>query len=194
LATAGLLREAVAMLTGIPPGSADIGHWCRVCRTVGDHGRPVAFGPSGLTMRGVYLSAARAGEIAAVAASSQAPVGLDIVKPKLHIEFDTSILTHAEASDLAAADSLERSTVWNKAVMRKMAVGKATGFGGAIVPASLDTLGGVLRSWPPSIEEEVSGGVQLVDVKGLPEGYLGALAYLGARRPIIVVSRTSNAV
>ncbi|MDR0504572.1 MAG: hypothetical protein LBG70_02020 [Bifidobacteriaceae bacterium] len=191
LVTAALLREATAMLTGIPPASADIGHWCRICRQVGDHGRPVAFDPAGMTIPQVFLSASRTGQTAVVAASAGAPIGLAVASGRARIQLDTSILTPVEIAALSQVDPIDQPESWQRTALRKLAIGKATGYGDQITPRSLDVLGGVLRSWPGPLEEEVAGGVQLVDVPELPGGLLGSVAYLGARRPLVVCAPSS---
>ncbi|MDR0433252.1 MAG: 4'-phosphopantetheinyl transferase superfamily protein [Bifidobacteriaceae bacterium] len=190
IVSAGLLRHAAAMLTGMPASSADIGHWCRLCRTVGDHGRPVAFDPSGRTIPSVYLSCARAGDTVLVAASAHASVGIDTVEP-------TSVpadgqprlsLCEQEQGFFDRVSAENRDSWWLRTWVRKEAILKATGLGLALAPSQLDVSGGILHSWPRELDHDVSDGVQLVDLDRVPGGQIAAVAFLGPRRPMVVAA------
>jgi 4'-phosphopantetheinyl transferase len=194
--SAALLRHAAAMLTGMPAASADIGHWCRLCKTVGDHGRPVAFDPSGRTMPGVFLSCARAGKTVLVAASAHAPVGIDTVEPDA-VPADGSHHRSLSAQELAFFDRIgddKQAAWWLRTWVRKEAVLKAAGLGLALAPSLLDVSGGVLRGWPRELDSDVADGVQLVDLDRVPGGQLAAVAFLGPRRPMVVAARPPRPV
>ncbi|MDR1294207.1 MAG: 4'-phosphopantetheinyl transferase superfamily protein [Bifidobacteriaceae bacterium] len=190
IVSAGLLRHAAAMLTGMPASSADIGHWCRLCRTVGDHGRPVAFDPSGRTIPSVYLSCTRAGETVLVAASAHAPVGIDTVEPDA-VPADglpRHSLCEQEQGFFDRIASDKRDAWWLRTWARKEAVLKATGLGLALAPNLLDVSGGILHSWPRELDGDVSDGVQIVDLDRVPGGQIAAVAFLGPRRPMVVAA------
>jgi 4'-phosphopantetheinyl transferase len=196
IVSAGLLRHAAAMLTGMPAASTDIGHWCRLCKTVGDHGRPVAFDPSGRTIPSVFLSCARAGQTVLVAASAHAPVGIDTVEPDA-VPADGSHRRSLSDQELAFFDRIaldKQEAWWLRTWVRKEAVLKAAGLGLAIAPNLLDVSGGVLRSWPRELERDVSDGVQIVDLDRVPGGQIAAVAFLGARRPMVVAAHPPRPV
>jgi 4'-phosphopantetheinyl transferase len=196
IVSAGLLRHAAAMLTGMPAASADIGHWCRLCKTVGDHGRPVAFDASGRTIPSVFLSCARAGNTVLVAASAHAPVGIDTVEPDA-VPADGShrrSLSDQEQTffDRIAPDKQE--AWWLRTWVRKEAVLKAAGLGLAVSPNVLDVSGGVLRSWPRELNPDMSDGAQIVDLDRVPGGQIAAVAFLGPRRPMVVAAHPPRPV
>jgi 4'-phosphopantetheinyl transferase len=196
IVSAGLLRHAAAMLTGMPPASADIGHWCRLCRTVGDHGRPVAFDPSGRTIPGVYLSCARAGQTVLVAASAHAPVGIDTVAPDA-VPSDGSHRRSLCEQEQAFFDRItadKQEAWWLRTWVRKEAVLKAVGLGLALAPNLMDVSGGILRSWPRELDADVSDGVQIVDLDRVPGGQIAAAAFLGPRRPMVVAAHPPQPV
>jgi 4'-phosphopantetheinyl transferase len=199
--TSAFLRLATAMLTGMPPGSIDIGHWCRGCAQIGDHGRPVAFDPAGRTLPRVFLSAAHAGDAVMVVASAHGPVGVD-VEP---VDEDTAgdladaealavLLSPAELEIFDTVPPEERLEWWLRTWVRKQALLKATGHGLTVPPSRLDVTGGTLRAWPPMLADDIVHGVHLIDYSRTAPGHLAAIAFLGARRPLVIPVRARDLV
>jgi 4'-phosphopantetheinyl transferase len=64
------LRDHVAAVAGVEPGSVEVGRLCGHCGSA-DHGRPWA-------SHGVHVSLARAGDHLVTAVSTAGPVGVDV--------------------------------------------------------------------------------------------------------------------
>jgi 4'-phosphopantetheinyl transferase len=190
IVSAGLLRRAVALLTGTPASLVDVGRWCRVCSTVGDHGRPVAFDPSGHTIPRVHLSSAHAGEVVLAAASAAGPVGVD-VEPTGRGDFDgfdESSLSEEERDLVNEVPPAERDEWRLRIWVRKQAVLKATGHGLSVSPAEFCVAGGHVRQASPRLAEDFGPGVHIIDLTRVPVGHIASAAFLGSFRPIIVLA------
>jgi 4'-phosphopantetheinyl transferase len=196
VASSGLLRLAAAELAGVDPAELTVVRRCRTCGGGGDHGRPVAVTPDGETMPGVHLSSAHAGGLVLVAASREAPVGIDL-EPLDGAGPDSWTIERialtpgerASLEGLAGADlDRARLRLW----VRKEAVLKATGHGLAVAPHLVDVAGpvGRWRADPAApvghqgadLAEVLAEGASLVDVDLEREpklGYVAALAVLG---------------
>ncbi|WP_337061754.1 4'-phosphopantetheinyl transferase family protein [Kineococcus sp. G2] len=189
-----LLRRAVAELTGVPEAGARTSRWCRNCGSTGDHGRPVALGDDGLVLPGVHLSASHAGGAVLVAASADAPVGVDVelVRGVRFPGFDEAALSPRERTALGAVPPAERDAWRARAWTRKESLLKATGHGLAVAPHRVGFEGGALREWPAELDADVAGGAVLLDVAALaaravPAGHVASMAVLDAHPPRVRV-------
>jgi hypothetical protein len=46
--------------------------------------------------------------------------------------------------------------------------------------------GGVLRAWPPEMDDDLAGGCQIVDLSRVRADHVASLAYLGPRPPLVL--------
>ncbi|WP_432488462.1 4'-phosphopantetheinyl transferase family protein [Kineococcus sp. SYSU DK018] len=193
-----LLRQAVAEVTGSRAARARTSRWCRTCGTTGDHGRPVAVGADGAVLAGVHLSASHAGGSVLVAASTGAPVGVDVelVGGVRFTGFDEAALTPRERTALRSLPPAERDAWRARAWTRKESLLKATGHGLAVAPVRVGFEGDRLREWPPALDPDVAGGAVVVDVATLdaaavPAGHVASLTVL-SRVPAQVLVRAAG--
>ena len=129
LVATALMHRAIARAAGCRPASVRVMRHCARCG-VGDHGRPFVLRPAGC---GLSVSAAHAGELAMVACTNGADVGVDV-------EHDDAVDVDAIAP-VALADQ-ERAAVTSPRALvrtwtRKEAILKALGCGLAYPPDRL---------------------------------------------------------
>lgn len=180
LTVAALLRQLAGRLTGLDPADVRTGRWCRTCSAWGDHGRPVALDEEDRPLPGVHLSASHAGLVVVVAASADAPLGVDVdlVEGVRFEGFDASVLTPAERALLDDLPAAERDGARARSWTRKESLLKATGHGLAVSPRRVGFAGTTLTEWPPDLDADLTRGTRTTDVPGLPAGHVGSVTVL----------------
>lgn len=157
---------------------------CPSCGGRGDHGRPVAVDADGREVSGLYLTSSHAGGWI-VAAAARVAVGID-VEPLANAPdaaADRVTLAAAERTLVERLPEAERSRVRLTAWLRKEALLKATGWGLAIEPRTVDVLGPE-PVVPARIAAAVAAGVRFVDLA--PDAaHAAVLAVLAGEPPII---------
>ncbi len=115
-----LLRREVSRVLGVPGTDVRLSHACPRCGS-SDHGRPVLTRPA--AARALWVSVSRADDVALVAVSSGAAVGVDVERRDAarFTGYDEVALHPGETATTAEA----RATTW----VRKESLLKATGDG-----------------------------------------------------------------
>ena len=180
LGVAVLLRQAVGRLTGAAPADVRTGRWCRSCSSWGDHGRPVALDDDARPLPGVHLSASHAGALVLVAASPDAPLGVDVerVEGVRFAGFDDAVLTDGERALLQGFPTDDRDRERARSWTRKESLLKATGHGLSVAPRRTAFAGTTLTSWPHELDADLAAGTRTADLPGLPAGLVGAVTVL----------------
>ena len=134
-----LVKTLVAELSGVEPIEVRLGYTCALCGEA--HGRPVVTAPRAATR--VHVSLAHAGQRVVVAASTAAPLGVD-VEPIAAVGFDgfdAVALTPQERRSLRRLDERGRTAARAMYWARKEALLKASGEGLTLDPATIELAG-----------------------------------------------------
>jgi 4'-phosphopantetheinyl transferase len=170
-----LVKTLVAELSGVEPFDVRLGYTCALCGE--GHGRPVVTAPRAATR--VHVSLAHSGQRVVVAASTAAPIGVDVeaLAATGFDGFDAVALTPEERRSLRRLDEQARTAARAAYWARKEALLKASGEGLTLDPATV---------------ELARTGAQLRDLD-VGEGYAAALAVLTERPLGVFVLRVSAA-
>jgi 4'-phosphopantetheinyl transferase len=170
-----LVKTLVAELSGVEPIDVRLGYTCALCGEA--HGRPIVTAPRA-AMR-VHVSLTHAGQRVVVAASTGAPVGVDVepIAATGFDGFDAVALTPEERRSLRRLDERARTAARATYWARKEALLKASGEGLTLDPATV---------------ELARTRAQLRDLD-VGRGYAAALAVLTQRAVRVTVFRVSAA-
>jgi 4'-phosphopantetheinyl transferase len=170
-----LVKTLVAELAGVEPVDVRLGYTCALCGE--PHGRPIVTAPR--PARLVQVSLAHSGQRVVVAASTAAPVGVDVepIGATGFDGFDAVALTPEERRSLRRLDERTRMGVRASYWARKEALLKASGEGLTLDPATI---------------EVARNRAQLRDLD-VGRGYAAALAVLTQRPVGVTVFRVNAA-